>query len=82
MSWGVGCRCGSDFVLLWLWFRPAATAPVRLPAWVPPYAMGVALEKYKKTKKKERKKKRKEHILVLKKDVFRLYLIKYPLKLV
>ena len=28
----VGHRRGSDPVLLWLWRRPAATAPVRPPA--------------------------------------------------
>ena len=27
MSCGVGCRCGSDPALLWLWFRPVAIAP-------------------------------------------------------
>ena len=26
MSCGVGCRCGSNPVLLWLWYRPAAIA--------------------------------------------------------
>jgi len=25
----VGCRCGLDPVLLWLWHRPVATAPIR-----------------------------------------------------
>ena len=25
-GYGVGCRHGSDLVLLWLWHRPAATA--------------------------------------------------------
>ena len=30
MSCGVGRRRGSDLVLLWLWHRPAVTAPVRL----------------------------------------------------
>ena len=30
-----------------------ATAPIRPIAWEPPYAMGVALEKGKKTKKKQ-----------------------------
>ena len=25
---------------LWLWYRPAATAPIRLLAWEPPYARG------------------------------------------
>ena len=28
LSCGVGCRLGSDLVLLWLWHRPAATAPI------------------------------------------------------
>ena len=59
MSCGVGCRLSSDPKLLWLWRRPLATAPIRPLAWEPPYAMGAALEKYKKTKKKK-KKKRKE----------------------
>ena len=26
MSYGVGCSCGSDLVLLWLWCGPAAAA--------------------------------------------------------
>ena len=51
MSCGVGCRGGLDPALLWLWHRPAATAPIRLLAWEPPYAAGVALEKAKKKKK-------------------------------
>ena len=46
VSCGVGCRCGSNTVLLWLWLRPAAIAPIRALAWEPPYAMGVALKKY------------------------------------
>ena len=28
MSCGVGCQCGLDLALLWLWRRPAATAPI------------------------------------------------------
>ena len=51
MSCGVGHSRGSDPVLLWLWDRPAATAPMRALAWEPPYAAGVAL-KSKKNKKK------------------------------
>ena len=31
--------------LLWLWPRPVAVAPIRLVAWEPPYAVGVALKK-------------------------------------
>ena len=56
MSCGVGCRCSSDPALLWLWCRPAATAPIRPPAWEPPYALGAALEKAKKDKIKKKKK--------------------------
>ena len=44
MSRGVGHRRGSDPKLLWLWRRPAATAPVQPLAWEPPYAVGVALK--------------------------------------
>ena len=28
-SCSLGCRCGSDLVLLWLWNRPAAAAVIR-----------------------------------------------------
>ena len=61
MSCGVGRRCGSDLALLWLWLWPAVTAPIRPQAWEPPCAVGVTLEKGRKTKKKKkRRKKRKE----------------------
>ena len=33
-----------DLALLWLWFRPAAAAPIGPLAWGPLYAMGVALK--------------------------------------
>ena len=33
------------FGLLWLWHRPAATAPIRPLAWELLYAVGVALKK-------------------------------------
>ena len=55
MSCGVGRRHGSDPALLWC--RLVATAPIRPLAWEPPYAMGAALEKAKKTKKRKRKEK-------------------------
>ena len=45
MSCGVGCRRGSDPVLLWLWRRPAAKALIRPLAWEPPYTAGAALKK-------------------------------------
>ena len=51
MSFGVGCRCGLDPVLLWLWCRPVATAPIRPLTWEPPCAMGVALKRQKDKKK-------------------------------
>ena len=54
MSCGVGCRCGSDLALLWLWCRPAAVALIQPLAWELPHAMGAALEK-KEKKKKESK---------------------------
>ena len=48
MSCGVGYRRGSDPALLWLWCRPAATAPIRPLAWEPPYAMGAAVQMAKR----------------------------------
>ena len=53
MSCGVGCRRGSDAVLLWPWCRLAATALIQTLAWELPYAMGVALKSLKKKKEKE-----------------------------
>ena len=53
MSCGVGHRRSSDPVLLWLWCRPAATAPIRPLAWELPYAMGAALKKIKRKKEKD-----------------------------
>ena len=58
VSCGIGRRCGSDLILLWLWLRPAPTAPIRPPAWESPYAVGVALKR-QKTKKKKKKNPRK-----------------------
>ena len=43
VSCGVGLRHSLDPALLWLWCRPAAAAPIRVLAWEPPYATGVAL---------------------------------------
>ena len=50
-----------DPAWLWLWYRPAATAPNQPLAWEPPYAMGVAVERQKD---KKRNKKEKECIYV------------------
>ena len=38
----------------WLWFGPAAAAPIRPLAWEPPYALSVALKRPKKKKEKEK----------------------------
>jgi len=54
MSCGVGCRRGSDPVLLWLWRRQAATAPIQPLAWEPPSAA----EEAQRNSKKDRKKKK------------------------
>ena len=66
MNCGVGHRYGSDLELLWLWHRPAATAPIEPLAWEHPYAMGAALEKTKDKKYKiseiSQKEKDKYHI--------------------
>jgi len=56
MSCGVGHRRGSDPMLLWLWCRLVATAPIRPLACESPYAMGVAPEKTKRQRKKKNKK--------------------------
>ena len=57
MSCGVGCRCGSDSTLLWLWCRLVATALIQPLALEPPYAAGVA-EENTHTKKDQKKKKK------------------------
>ena len=44
MSYGVTCRRDSDLMLLWLWRRQAAMAPIGLLAWEPPYATDADLK--------------------------------------
>ena len=51
MSSGVTHRCGLHPVLMWLWHRPAATAPIRPLDWESQCAMGVALKRQKKKEK-------------------------------
>ena len=54
VSCGIGHRHGLDSVLLWLWYRLEATAPIRPLGWEPPYATGAALKRQKnKNKNKE-----------------------------
>ena len=55
MSYGIGRRRNLDLVLLWLWCRLAAIAPIRPLAWEPPLAMSVAIVK-DKNKQTNRKK--------------------------
>ena len=69
VSCGVGRRHGSDPEWLWLWCRPAATAPIRPLAWEPPYATGVALGKAKRQKKKDTKKNQKTKLKDLARSV-------------
>ena len=57
MSYGIGHKRGLDPKLLWLWCRPAATAPMQLLAWEPQYAVDVALNRQKPKAKKKKKKK-------------------------
>ena len=40
-----------DPLLLWLWPRPAATAPIQPLVWELPYTLGEALKRQKKKKK-------------------------------
>jgi len=61
MSFGVRHRHGLDLVLLWLWCKQAATAPIGPLTWEPPYAAGAALKKTKDKKKKKKKKKLKKY---------------------
>ena len=39
MNCGIDHRCGSDLVLLWLWYRPVAIAPIWPLAWELPFAV-------------------------------------------
>ena len=71
MSCGVGRRCGSDPVLLWLWHRLVAIAQISPLAWELPYAAGVALGKTKRQKKK----KKERNSLDLNYTIFNMYSI-------
>ena len=51
MGCGVGCRCGSDLALLWLWRGLASAALIGPLAWELPCAEGEALEKAKRQNK-------------------------------
>ena len=49
MSCGVGQRYGLDPELLWLWYRPAAAAPIGPLTWELPYVAGAALKSKEKS---------------------------------
>ena len=48
MSRGVGHRFSLDLALLWMWYKPVATALIQLLAWEPPYAVGMTLKRQKR----------------------------------
>ena len=58
MNCGVGCRRGSDTVLLWMWCRPVATAPIRPQPGNLHMMQEAALEKAKRQKKQNKTKKK------------------------
>ena len=45
MTCGVGHRCSSDPMLLWLWYRSAAVALIWPQDWELPHATGAGLKK-------------------------------------
>ena len=47
-------------MLLWLWRRPAATAPIRPLVWELPHTLGAALKNKQTNKQKTQKKKKKK----------------------
>ena len=47
-------RHSSDLILLWLWCRPTAAAPIQPLAWELPYAIGAALKRKKNLKIKNK----------------------------
>ena len=63
MSCGVGCRHGSDPLLLLLWHRLLAAALIQPLAWELPYASDAALKRQKTKDKKKKKKKIPSHFV-------------------
>ena len=56
MSCGVGHRSSLNPLLLWLWQRPAAAAPIQPLAWELPQAVSAAIQRKKEKKRKEKRK--------------------------
>ena len=42
-----------DLVWLWMWYRPASTAPIQPLAWEPPHAVGTALKRQQQQQQKK-----------------------------
>ena len=57
-----GVVCSSDPMLLWLWYRLAAVAPIGPLAWELPYAIVAALKDQKKKKKKRERERKKIYL--------------------
>ena len=66
MSCSVGHRQGLDLVVVWLWYRLAAVAPIQPLALEFPYVAGEAVFK-KKRKEEKRKRKRKKNVQMVNK---------------
>ena len=62
VNFSVGPRHGLYSVLLWLWCRLAAAAPIRPLAWELPYATGAALKSKKYNKKRKLKTYAQKHL--------------------
>ena len=60
MSCDVDHRRGLDPMLLWLWYKLAAIAPIQPLAWELSYSTGMVLNRQKEKKRKKKKKKRKK----------------------
>ena len=73
MSCGVGRRHGSDPMLLWLWRRPVATAPIPPQAWESPCAVGAVLKRHTHA---HRLKKKKSDSLGVQKSSYTIYKVK------
>ena len=57
---GLRHRHSSDLAWLWLWHRPAATAPIRPLAWERSYISGAVQEMAKRQKKKKKEEEEEE----------------------
>ena len=54
VSCGVGCTCGLDPALLWLWYRAAPVALMQPLVWETPYIVGAVSPKINKNNKQKK----------------------------